>query len=972
MFGSTWGNNQQTQQQQPQQQQSSVFGQPSAFGQSGTSSTTPAHSPADNRPAFGGGTGAFGQPQQQQPQPTNSIFGAGASTPAASSFGGNNAQNNAVNPMFGAAKPTTGFGAFGGGGTSAFGGGGVFGQNNTSGTTTTPGVFGQPANNTTSAFGQANSMFGKPPTTTAFGAQAANNAAGSFENVPPVTTGTANPPFQPFSEKDQATNGTNLYQSISCMPVYRGTSFEELRCQDYAQGRKVAGPSTGAFGQAGAFGIQQPTNTVFGQPAQQQQTSAFGQPAAQPTTGFGAFANAPTTSAFGGAAANAFGQPQQQQQQQQQQPSVFGAFGQPQQQQQQQQPQQTSVFGGGTTGGLFGNNNNAAKPAFGGFGTNNAFGSNPANPQQPATGLFGNNNPSSGQTTSIFGGGGGGAFGTNNNAPKTGLFGQPAPQGSNLFGGTQQQQQPVQQQQTSAFGGFGTNNQQQQQQANPNPLFGGASTNTPNANPLFGGTNSGSTLFGNNQQQQQQPNSLFGNNKPATGLFGNSLGTNNTAAPTTGLFGNTQQQQQQQPSAFSTGLFGNNAAKPLAPAMGQSNSMGGSTLFGGGGGAFGNNPGANNGLFGGSMMNTGFNNSQQPQGMLTASIAQPIATDLFSMLPPGPHAMSLEQSTKKKVPFFVDVPMRAPVPRVGLSYSPASSKLRGFGSSSTMTITSAQNSPGNPFHQGNLAASALGQNRPGVLRVDSPDALLRSSTPTLGSGTRNSVKKLILDKKVEPGELFSKTSSPGSAGKAKITFSPALSIAAREKEAAAAASNATRLVDSPSAPVRIPSGNRFAAQPRANADDEQGDGDEEGTYWVRPDLNTLRQAGYTKLSAFPDLVVGRVGYGEIQFLEPVDLTGLPKLNVLLGGVVRFEDKECSVYPDSDEVEKPPPGQGLNVRARMTLVRCWAVDKATREPIKDASHPSAVKHLKRLKNMKETTFESFDLSKGEWVFTVDHF
>ncbi|KAF7302186.1 Peptidase S59 domain-containing protein [Mycena indigotica] len=966
MFGSTWGNNQQS---QPQQQQSSVFGQPSAFGQTGTSSTTATNNPVNQQPAFGGGSSAFGQPQQQQQQPTNSIFGGGATGGTTGAFGAfgannnnnNNGQTNAVNPVFGGAKPATGFGAFGGGGTSAFGGGGAFGGN---AATTTTGVFGQTANNTGSAFGQTNSIFGKPATTTAFGATTSNTSNGPMENVPPVTTGTSNPPFQPFSEKDTATNSTSLYQSITCMPTYRGTSFEELRYQDYAQGRKTAGASATAFGQPSAFGAQQPTNNVFGQPAQQPQTSVFGQPAAQPATGFGAFGGQQTNSVFGGGTTNnAFGQPQQQQQQ----TSAFGAFGQPQQQQ--QQPQQSSVFGGGTTG-VFGNNNAAAaapKPAFGAFG-NNAFGNATAT-TQPTTGLFGNtNNANNGQTNSVFGGGGG-AFGNNNNnnAPKTGLFGQPAAQptqnafgGNSLFGGGQQQQ-PAQQ--PSAFGGFGTNNQQQQTAGNS--LFGGNTANPAGTtNSLFGGggANTGSGLFGNNNQQQQT-NSLFGN-KPTTGLFGGTNTTNN--APTTGLFGNTTQQQQ--PSAFGgNSLFG--APKPAASALGQSNSMTGSGLFGGGG-AFGNsttnNAGTSN-LFGGSM---NLNNSQQPQQMLTTSIAQPIATDLFSMLPPGPHAVSLEQSTKKKVPFFVDVPMRAPVPRVGLSYSPASSKLRGFGSSSTMTVTSA---PGNPFHQGNLAASALGQSRPGVLRVDSPDALLRSSTPTLGSGTKNSVKKLILDKKVEPGELFGKTSSPGSAGKGKITFSPALSIAAREKEAQAAAAATTRVAESPSPAARPApaTGNRFAAQ----ANDDHGEGDEngeEGTYWLRPDLNTLRQAGYTKLSAFPDLVVGRVGYGEIRFLDPVDLTGLPKLNVLLGGVIRFEDKECSVYPDSDEIEKPPAGQGLNVRARLTLVRCWAVDKATREPIKDASHPAAIKHLRRLKNMKETTFESFDLEKGEWVFSVDHF
>jgi nuclear pore complex protein Nup98-Nup96 len=107
-------------------------------------------------------------------------------------------------------------------------------------------------------------------------------------------------------------------------------------------------------------------------------------------------------------------------------------------------------------------------------------------------------------------------------------------------------------------------------------------------------------------------------------------------------------------------------------------------------------------------------------------------------------------------------------------------------------------------------------------------------------------------------------------------------------------------------------------------------------------------------------------------LGPVDLTGLPKLGALLGDVVRFDDKECSVYPDNDDADKPPPGSGLNVKARLILERCWATDKATREPIKDQNHSQHIKHLKKLRNMKDTHFEGFDMKTGTWTFTVDHF
>jgi len=277
--------------------------------------------------------------------------------------------------------------------------------------------------------------------------------------------------------------------------------------------------------------------------------------------------------------------------------------------------------------------------------------------------------------------------------------------------------------------------------------------------------------------------------------------------------------------------------------------------------------------------------------------------------------------------------------------------------------------------------------------VGSDASLGHSSSPSLGSGARQSVKKLILDKKVEPSDLFSRSGSPGVLrGTSSVTFSSTLSVTARESDVArekeVAAAAATGLRESP-APVgpRGREPNRFTANSTqhivggqesqattATATSTTSTSGElqEGEYWVKPDLDTLKHAGYEELLSFKDLIVGRIGYGEIHFLDPVDLTGLPKLGALLGEIVRFDDKECSVYPDVDEVDKPPPGTGLNVRARISLVRCWAQDKATREPIKDEKNPLAIRHLKKLKGMKDTQFENWEPEEGKWTFTVDHF
>ena len=483
--------------------------------------------------------------------------------------------------------------------------------------------------------------------------------------------------------------------------------------------------------------------------------------------------------------------------------------------------------------------------------------------------------------------------------------------------------------------------------------------------PVFGNpqnttsalTTTGTGLFGNSQQnqplQQAQP----------TNPFGSLLGQKPAQPTGTSLFGGGLQtaQPQQQSSLFGTSILGQPNqgtsifGKPAAPALGTS--LSGNTAMG-------------QSLFG---------TTPTPiQGTLTASIAQPIGENLpiFDMLPPGPRIISLDQSLpKKKAGFFLDMPTRSPVPRVPLGHSPATSKLRGFGS---MTL-----GPSSVISSG----MSLINGKPGALMLNKteasgrslgPEFLGRSSSPALGSGVRQSVKKVILDKKIDPSELFLKSATPNGLKTSKVIFSPQLSVASREKDAELAAAAAASNRDSSPSASRSQSsqqsksisglGTKEVSGAKDKLEDELVDGD----YWVKPELSTLKKAGYDELSSYSNLVVGRKGYGEIHFLEPVDLTGLPKLGALLGDVVRFDDKECSVYPDSDDADKPPPGSGLNVKAQLILGRCWANDKATRDPIKDPNHPHHVKHLKKLKNMKDTHFESFDMTTGTWTFTVDHF
>jgi len=66
-------------------------------------------------------------------------------------------------------------------------------------------------------------------------------------------------------------------------------------------------------------------------------------------------------------------------------------------------------------------------------------------------------------------------------------------------------------------------------------------------------------------------------------------------------------------------------------------------------------------------------------------------------------------------------------------------------------------------------------------------------------------------------------------------------------------------------------------------------------------IDSIQEHVLRRATFFRDLVVGCVDYGEIHFIDLVDLTGLPKLGMLLGELVRFDNKECSVYPTGEDV-----------------------------------------------------------------------
>ncbi|KAG8827677.1 hypothetical protein FRC19_001525 [Serendipita sp. 401] len=979
MFGA-WGTNNANNQNQPA---AGGFGTTNAFGQ-----------PAQTT----GGFGAFGQPQQNA-QPAT---GFGAAAQPNQGFGGFGAATTGFAPKpnafgttggFGAAAtPTTGTGGFGGfgGGTAAPNTG--FGQTNTNTATTGFGTgFGATNNNNT-----ANNAWGKT-TTGGFGAAQAPAATATGQ-------GTANPPFQEFTERDTgATNVTLHYHSISCMPAYQNWSAEELRAQDYAIGRKTASsnvPAAGGFGaNAGGFGAA----TGAG---------GFGQPPAQ-AGGFGGFGGA-TTNTTGGLFGNT-------------NPAGAGTFGAT------TTPAATNPFGQNTTtntnaptnpfapaapatgtglfGGFggantnttnaFGANNNATKPGFGGFGntTNTTgatgfggFGANANTNQAPAgaTNAFGQPN-----TTNAFGG-----FGANNaNAPKPGFgaantafggatnnafgqpannaFGQPAQPAATGFGATPAQGANT----TGGFGGFGQTNP-----ATPANPFG-QPNQTNNANPFGGfgqtgaqqgaGTTGGfGGLFGPKPATPTTTGGFNGFGQQGVGATGtNPLAATNpsgTGAPGTNLFG--------QPA--NNGLFGARPGGLFGANNTTSNPFGtfGQPAAGGLGNTVVANPATNTAVnpfssfaaFGQSTAAPaptttattnlfGASTAQPPQQALTASVDQPFSAGvpMFELLPgksvATAGALAVSAFGAKKQPnFFMK---RKPLPSAktvaSFNASTLNNNLRGFAGSVTTT---------KPFGQSGISLMLKGGTTPSTssslssfgssFMTGSLSEKKGLSSDVFNNRIGDSVKKLTLDKPISNEQLSSSL--------AKVAAKKSTGSTLELTRGSSAGGSSASYVRGGVVPKAI-------EPPREQAETEKL---EKGDYWIEPSEPILVATAFKDLEAVKGFKCGRVGYGEVQFLDSVNLTTVGAVKEIPGRFIIFEERECTVYPD--ESEKPPVGQGLNVRARITLEGCWATDRATREPIKDENHPKHVAHVRKLKKIPNTTFEKFEIEKGEWTFIVEHF
>lgn len=140
-------------------------------------------------------------------------------------------------------------------------------------------------------------------------------------------------------------------------------------------------------------------------------------------------------------------------------------------------------------------------------------------------------------------------------------------------------------------------------------------------------------------------------------------------------------------------------------------------------------------------------------------------------------------------------------------------------------------------------------------------------------------------------------------------------------------------------------------------------------YYTIPPLEKLEEYMDEDGSCIvPNFTIGRKGYGNVFFNEPIDVAGLN-----LDELVHFRHKEVIIYPDDEN--KPPVGTELNRKAQITLDQVWPHDKTLHEAIKDKERLELMdyeSHLRRVCEKHDTRFIEYRPETGSWVFRVDHF
>ena len=414
-------------------------------------------------------------------------------------------------------------------------------------------------------------------------------------------------------------------------------------------------------------------------------------------------------------------------------------------------------------------------------------------------------------------------------------------------------------------------------------------------------------------------------------MFGQQTQQPQQNGTTGGMFGNLGQSQ-----PASNSLFGSQTQQPAQQQQPQQQQFGG-------------------GLFSG-LGQSSMSQSQQPQPSLTASIDQnPYGrNELFAY-----SGQKLDYGSTSKKPALPSLTSSSF--RITPSSKSQISKLRGFASPLNVSQSPARTS--SPMN---------GLASPGRLFFNSPSTPdrykgLTDTALTLNAFVpRPSIKKLTVTPKTS-SNLSSEDRLESVLGKSALRSS----VASPTPERSVAPSPTTSTLNPPTGSSRDVNSPLRRNAPldsslRVSGSERQP---RKGEYWCKPKAEKLGQMGPNDLRELHNFTAGRRGYGEVTFLDPVDLTGL-EIQSMLGSVIVFSEMELAVYPD-DFRDKPARGHGLNVPAQITLEGCFSKDKATKQPITDQSDPRHTRFLKRVKTIPDTDFVSYT-DDGMWTFKVEHF
>ncbi|KAF5094074.1 hypothetical protein D0Z03_002199 [Geotrichum reessii] len=928
----------------------------SGFGSSNTSPFGSNTNPGfGNSSSFGGNnntseSSTFGSAFGSNNNNNNSTGGLFGNTNNNNAFGSSNSAFGASKPAFGSSNTGSVFGsntglgsgnsAFGSNTTTnntpAFGFGNnntsAFGSNNNNSGNTGGGLFGNNSTNTSSPFGQNNSNTGS-----AFGA--AKPAFGSTGGGFGSTFGSNNNNSSAFGQANNNTNtGGGLFgQNNSNTNNSTGGLFGNMN-------NNTANNNTGGG--------------LFGNNNNQSSDGLFGNKPAGTTGGLFGNNTTPSTNTGGFGSNNTSG-------------GLFGS--------------NTNTATNTSGGGLFGNNNNTSGASAFGNNTNaggSLFGNKPAG---TTGGLFGNNNATTTTGGGLFGNnnasnttGGTGLFGNNNTTASTGggLFGKPAASTTN----------------TTSGGLFG-----------PKPAGTGLFGNNQNNTTTFGGqTGTGSGLFGNNSSNTFGNNasanttsSLFSQNKPALGLSTNNVAGNNQQLPqSTSLIATVDQNP-----------YGNNSLFFTDEAIARATEY----------------------LSQGPMATPLTTNKDKTKKTGTTSAFRLTPKPLFS---PARRTSSISSLTPNLRALTIYGPTEEEAGATSshlalVDGSTANTSVSGnslFGNrADELLLSSSAFSPRqsvrrliiNRNHSNNQSAASFTElpSLSGLSLENGEETTTTTTTTTTKTryGVRNAIlppdlagnnRSATLEQStVTPGVLSTKASSTIVSGNNATTSVP------NKDEAAAPTSAAKPAIvpvteKTPVADKKLVNGGpiMFSADVTSeidvsdHAENDSNTSDEElvneAGYWMSPSAAKLAQLPRTALKKVKDYRVGRKGYGQIEFLKPVDLSSLllptdkpiTKSQIedaVFDNVVVFVQRACALYPDSSSAgnkdtkrsvaAKPPTGQGLNVPARISLLGVWSVTRDTREPVKDPSRRLYQLHLKRLQKLPNQEFVSFDAATGTWVF-----